>query len=522
MAKRTFGQQDLASHTGLALWQLTAARRQGLVPEGKHGRWTQEAADRIAADARKVRKELGDKPPVWSGDAAAILAARTRTDVTREDVDVLAATGQLPVAAVSTNGHNHFCPAQLGRVPLKVVRRAVADRLAGRPALFSTWAAVGRLGWRYAEFAKITKVRGLSKGPGNMWLRADIDALAADAELNAALEAVRLLGANEAAARLGVRRSDWDLIVAAGWVATAGMFEVESPRVGYTHTLTVPGYLAADIDQVLELPDVDWAALRATGPRQRSPLAARIQRPKRAGDAIRQFCRDVEAARGIRAWTTYKPRREQWVLNWTLDEALQPTADAMGKLLDDAPDVAPHRARVDLLTLRWATVHWAQRMLQPGTAIVLDTETTDLPGAICEIACIDAASGETLLNTLVNPRQRISPGARAVHGISDEAVADAPIWADVSPQFIDAIGGRIVLAYNVSFDEGVIRADTRRAGLSAKLLPERWECIMQANSDWWHYSGRIPLDAGHRALGDAQAARAVLWSIAQTRPPART
>ncbi|MEU7822941.1 3'-5' exonuclease [Catellatospora sp. NPDC049133] len=523
MASRTFGQQDLAGYVGLQVWQLAVALRQGLIPAPKHGRWSQTVADQIVAEfAQVVREAVGDRPPVWAADAALLLAHRTGLDVVRDDVDVLAAVGQIPVATVSNGGYNHYCPAQLDRVPVKAVRQAVDDRRAGAPAAYSTWTAVRSLGWRRAEFDRVVRERRFTTGPGGMWRREDIEALAADAELNAGLDAVRLLGANEAAARLSIRRTDWDLIVAAGWVATAGSFEVESARAGYTHTLRVPGYLAADIDAVLTLPGVDWDAVRAAGKGQRSPLRAHVQAPKRAGDALRSFCRNIQAARGIRAWVVYDPPAERWVLNWTLDPALQPTAEQMGKLLDDDPDLAAHRARVHLLTLRWRTVHWARRMLQPGTAVVLDVETTDLDGSVCEIAIIDAATGSTLLDTLVNPGRPISPEAQWVHGISDQDVADAPTWAQVLPQVLAAIGDRRVLAYNESFDRRMVRADTRRAGADVGVLPgpARWGCIMQARSDWWHYEGRIALDGGHRALGDTEAARQVLLDIANSAPPA--
>ncbi|TMQ99262.1 hypothetical protein ETD83_18085 [Actinomadura soli] len=50
---------------------------------------------------------------------------------------------------------------------------------------------------------------------------------------------------------------------------------------------------------------------------------------------------------------------------------------------------------------------------------------------IVEIALIDAATGETLLDTLVNPgTARVEPEARAVHGISDTELAAAPACAE--------------------------------------------------------------------------------------------
>ena len=36
-------------------------------------------------------------------------------------------------------------------------------------------------------------------------------------------------------------------------------------------------------------------------------------------------------------------------------------------------------------------VTWARTMLSPGRAVVIDCETTDLPGALCEVAVVDTA-----------------------------------------------------------------------------------------------------------------------------------
>ena len=47
-------------------------------------------------------------------------------------------------------------------------------------------------------------------------------------------------------------------------------------------------------------------------------------------------------------------------------------------------------------------VSWARAMLQPDRAVVIDCETTDLPGAVCEVAVVDTC-GRILLNSLVNP-----------------------------------------------------------------------------------------------------------------------
>ncbi len=57
--------------------------------------------------------------------------------------------------------------------------------------------------------------------------------------------------------------------------------------------------------------------------------------------------------------------------------------------------------------------------------MILDIETTDLWGVICELAVIDAHSGEVLIDTLVNPGVPITPEAHWVHGIGDDDVVGA-------------------------------------------------------------------------------------------------
>ena len=49
-------------------------------------------------------------------------------------------------------------------------------------------------------------------------------------------------------------------------------------------------------------------------------------------------------------------------------------------------------------------VTWARTMLSPHRAVVIDCETTDLPGALTEVAVVDTM-GRILLNTLGQPGQ---------------------------------------------------------------------------------------------------------------------
>ncbi|WP_335939974.1 hypothetical protein [Streptomyces sp. PTD5-9] len=82
------------------------------------------------------------------------------------------------------------------------------------------------------------------------------------------------LGPDQAAARLGVRRTEWDHMVRLGWITPAEWREVQfgTSRAG---AVDVPMYRVADVDALPAAhPEVDWSALRTVGKGRRSPLAA--------------------------------------------------------------------------------------------------------------------------------------------------------------------------------------------------------------------------------------------------------
>jgi len=98
-----------------------------------------------------------------------------------------------------------------------------------------------------------------------------------------------------------------------------------------------------------------------------------------------------------------------------------------------------------------------QNVLENGNFVVLDTETTSLHGYVCSIAVIDS-QGETILNKLVKPPIAIDASATAVHGITDEMVENAAIFADpqVADALKEAIEGKIVVGWNVDYDRNCL------------------------------------------------------------------
>lgn len=173
-----------------------------------------------------------------------------------------------------------------------------------------------------------------------------------------------------------------------------------------------------------------------------------------------------------------------------------------------------------------AAVAWARKAAQDPRAVILDTETTDLRGYICDIAIIRATDGEVLMNTLVNPGVPIEPGAQAVHGITDAEVARARSFRELWRELRVQLEGRRVLVYNASYDLGRIGAELDRTAaaplnLASAALGE-WECIMLQHAAWvgeWNeyrggYRWHKLTGGNHRALGDCQAARARLFEMA--------
>ncbi|TCN53501.1 DNA polymerase-3 subunit epsilon [Rhodococcus sp. SMB37] len=165
---------------------------------------------------------------------------------------------------------------------------------------------------------------------------------------------------------------------------------------------------------------------------------------------------------------------------------------------------------------------WAAAVLADEAACILDVETSGLEGSIIEVAVIDAASGAVLLDTLVDcgPVQ-IEPDAHAVHGITAADLVGAPRWPEVFAQLDAITSGRLVLAYNASFDQGRVLQDCYRSGIDPGHLAEasRWQCVMARRCEALGLGaeGRVRLGGGHRALADVRATRALVQLLAAGR-----
>ena len=208
-----------------------------------------------------------------------------------------------------------------------------------------------------------------------------------------------------------------------------------------------------------------------------------------------------------------------------------------------------------------ACVAWARRMLADPDALILDTETTNLSGYVCEIAII-RMDGSVVLDTLVNPEAPNS--ATHIHGITREMTWDQPTFADLEPELRRLLHGKTVVVYNAMYDSSVLERE-----ISRMCTPDdetlAWLCekdhtlsiwarqpfnvywrlrdhqhLVQSHSWWWRERVRWecamdeyavfvgeprgykrgykwqPLRGGHRALGDCLACLEVIKRMANT------
>ena len=99
--------------------------------------------------------------------------------------------------------------------------------------------------------------------------------------------------------------------------------------------------------------------------------------------------------------------------------------------------------------------------------IVLDTETTGLDFTkekIIEFAAVRLENGKIkdTFQTLINPEQHIRKSSMAIHGITQEMVADAPTEAEILPKIAEFIGDYPIVAHNAIFDHSFLNEAYKR------------------------------------------------------------
>ena len=157
---------------------------------------------------------------------------------------------------------------------------------------------------------------------------------------------------------------------------------------------------------------------------------------------------------------------------------------------------------------------------------IVDIETTGglvKRDKITEIAIV-LHDGEKVIEqyqTLINPERSIPSFITGLTGITDEMVADAPLFCEVAKEIVLKTEGAVFVAHNARFDYGFLREEFARLGyaytrkqlctvrLSKKMLPQLKSHSL--DSLIRHFS--LDVDKRHRALDDALATAEVFRRI---------
>jgi DNA polymerase III subunit epsilon len=161
--------------------------------------------------------------------------------------------------------------------------------------------------------------------------------------------------------------------------------------------------------------------------------------------------------------------------------------------------------------------------------IFLDTETTGLdPGSgdrIIEIGCLEMVNrrltGERW-HRYLNPERRSHEEAVKVHGLTDEFLADKPLFAEVCDGLLAFVDGAEILIHNAAFDVGFLEAEfarldkgpfTRRVARVTDTLTLAREMFPGKSNSLDALCKRLEVDNSHRDLHGALIDAALLAEV---------
>ena len=103
--------------------------------------------------------------------------------------------------------------------------------------------------------------------------------------------------------------------------------------------------------------------------------------------------------------------------------------------------------------------------------IFLDTETTGLSpesgDRIIEIGCVEMVNRRLTGNNkhfYLNPERANSEDAVKIHGLTDEFLADKPLFSAIADELMEYLAGAEIIIHNAGFDVGFMNEELRRIG----------------------------------------------------------
>ncbi|MBU6442379.1 MAG: DNA polymerase III subunit epsilon [Alphaproteobacteria bacterium] len=101
--------------------------------------------------------------------------------------------------------------------------------------------------------------------------------------------------------------------------------------------------------------------------------------------------------------------------------------------------------------------------------IVFDTETTGLDPSdghrVIELGCIeliDHLPTGANFHRYLNPERLVPPETTRVHGLTDEFLADKPLFAEIVDEFLEFLGDAPLVIHNAAFDIKFVNSELQR------------------------------------------------------------
>ena len=183
---------------------------------------------------------------------------------------------------------------------------------------------------------------------------------------------------------------------------------------------------------------------------------------------------------------------------------------------------------IDGQTIELRVEDCESRSLAELDFVVVDIEATGAkmpPNRIIELGAYRIRGGRIVdeFVTLVNPEFSIPRFVMSLTGISNEMVKQAPLFAEVAPQWLGFVKDAVLIAHNAPFDTNFLNHEISRVypgnrmfnphlctvTLSRRALPGLANYRLDTVAD--HFS--IPISNRHRAGSDALATAKVFLRI---------
>lgn len=167
--------------------------------------------------------------------------------------------------------------------------------------------------------------------------------------------------------------------------------------------------------------------------------------------------------------------------------------------------------------------------------VVLDTETTGLSVSqghrLIEVGCVvlhDMSPTLESWHKYINPPVAVSPGAQAIHGLSNEFLSKHPSFSEVAQDLWNFLQDSTIIAHNAPFDMGFLNHEFQLLGFGT-LQNEVIDTVKLARSKFPGKRANLDTlcarfgiciaerqDKGHGALLDAKLLTQVYLQLINT------